>query len=267
MNINKKRALKKQIDEAKASIAKLREQNSPAPKTLGLAYLIESDLEKPELILAIRSITNELQTMAEKVAKIEAQEIMPINDAMKSAFGPEAAERFYRACTESIRSLVDAIQTSKNAVSDEIMRLQGGAVNDIANADADHPEAGLDDAGLDGADPLAGNDMGGGEDMGEEDPLADAGDIAPIPTDGADMGAEAGPELGDDMGDDDMTNAAGRPRKESFISDRKILETFAKQVRGGAKPTAAARVVAERYAIDVSDVRAIVKEAASKKAK
>jgi hypothetical protein len=257
--MNKKKAeLLKQINETKAKLAALRENESKV-RAFGLAKLMESELDKATLVLSVKGISDELQQMAEKVAKMEAEEIMPILDSLKEAFGPELAESFNNAASQNIRNLVEAIKAAKDAIGNEVLRLEGAAngeqVNDMAMAPAD--DMGMDDMGADnmddmGADPMA-NDMGG-EDMDDMD--GDMDDMG-----GSEIGAE------DDLSDDDLLDpAAGRARKESAEfrhasnPDKFVFEAVVSRVKEGHRGPEAARLVAENLGLDLSDVVEIVAE-------
>jgi hypothetical protein len=245
-------AVLRQINETKAKIARLRESQANRPSRF--VQLVESELENYELILAAKAITDKLQDMAEKAASIEVEEVMPILDGMKAAFGPEAAEAFNTAATESLRGLVEALKTAKDQIGNQIIRLEGGDVGEPMNDMGMGDELGGDVA------PEMGADMMGGE-MGD---LGDAPDTDMVPDmdmELPDDGAGLDMELEDPVADD---SAAGRARKESVESlDRAILESFQKTMVSGVKPGAAARAVAEKYDVDVSDVVDIVKEAAA----
>lgn len=242
-----KKLLKKKIQETQNLIAK-RKLRESAPRSLGIALLVESDMQKAELLLATKAITAELQNIAEKIAKIEADDVMPIIDNMKASFGPEAAERFYRASTDSLRKLVDTLQATKSTISDHIMQLEnGGPINDMA---------------------MSGDDMAPEDDFADDtdmDADADA-DVALAGHDDADAPdddmASADEFAQDEFGDAESSSFAGRDRKESFISDRTVLECFRRTMSEGTKASKAAKMVAEELCIDVSDVRAIIKEAA-----
>lgn len=251
MNPTQKASLAKRIDETKQKIAAMRESKNTVP-SLGVAFLIETDMEKASLIMGAKNIASDLQSQAEKLAKVEADQVMPIIDQLKATFGNEAAEGFYRSVTAAIRELVDQIQKTKDVINDQIMSLENGA------------------AGL----PM--NDMqmdAGGDDMPSDDLAAppegelgdDAmGDVPPAPEEG-ELDDEM-PTPDDDAFADDMSNAAGRARREGAEKfEKAILEWFKKSVQLGTRPTAAARIVAEGFKVDLEDVKDLVREAAAAK--
>lgn len=174
-----------------------------------LAFLIEDELEKAEVVLAARSITTELQDFAEKLSMIEAKDIMPMLDQIKTTFGPQAADQFSQVTTAKIRELIGAVQASKNAIDGEIGRMEkmvnGGDGSDAA-IDASLPPPEMDAAAAPGGLPMDGMPPG---DINDE-----------LPPEGAEV------PPAEDIGGDDMAGAsgfAGRPRKESAIKKGRRL--------------------------------------------
>jgi hypothetical protein len=125
------RAKGRHLKEATAKLA----TNKPKMNE-GLAFLIEDALQRSEVVIAAESISEKLQGMAEDLSTIEAKDIMPLNDALTSAFGPQVAQKFNAVATEQIRQLVTAVQTAKSGLDGEILRLkqavESGEVSDIA---------------------------------------------------------------------------------------------------------------------------------------
>lgn len=215
-----------------------------------LSYLIESELEKAEIILAAKSITDSIQKMAENAAKMEAENVMPLNDPIREHYGPEAADKFAEAVGEALRTLTHAISDAKNTISNEIARVQGEVVesNDLDNMGDDEfePEAEGDEMDATGE---------------EDDPFGDIGTDADL-----EGGAEE-PRFDDE----EFANAAGRARKESVETLKKplsdpdalVASEYAKLVREGKSPKRAAMIVTETYAINLNTLIEIV-EAKSK---
>lgn len=249
---DKKAALAKKIVETKSKISALRESTQ---KPTGVALLIETELEKASLIMGAKNIVSDLQTQAEKLAKVEADQLMPIIDQLKTTFGTQAAEGFYRSATSALRELVDQIQKTKDTINDQIVSLENGTqglpMNDMQNDDgSDSMDTGLDNVG----DEL-GDDSDLGDELGGDEAAPELGDEADVTDD----------QFGDENLGDEMTTAAGRARKESVEKfEQAILEFFAKAVKQGYRPSNAAKFVAEGFKVDISDVKQIVREAAGK---
>ena len=172
-----------------------------------LSYLIEAELEKATVLIAAKSITDKLQQIAETLAKMDANDVMPLGDSMRDLFGADEASSFEQAVSEKLRALTEQVRDTKNQIADQIDALESGQpMNDLGNMD-DKDMFGDSDG--DGDAEMGGDDMGGDEGISNDD---DAGDLG--------MGGEADEDMGDDLasafsGGGGM-GAAGRPRKESF---------------------------------------------------
>lgn len=139
-----KKSIRQQLLEAKQKIDK-----KLAERPSDLVKLVESQMENYELIIAAQSITDELQRMAEKSAALEADDIMPLVDGLRSYFGREAATRFNDVTTEAVRGVVEAIQSAKDRIAEEIIRLEnqvdGEPYNDMSMEVSDEAVDNFDD--------------------------------------------------------------------------------------------------------------------------
>jgi hypothetical protein len=231
-----------------------------------MSYLIESALEKAEVVLAAKTITDAIQKMAEAAAKMEADDVMPLNDPIREHFGPEAAAAFSEAVTGKVRELTKILGETKNAISDEIARMQGELSgepqNDLATMD-DGAEIG-DGAADDGQSDLS-------ADIPQDDATAPAMDV---PGDAPAAPADAAPAPADDMPKFDadatgsLSKAAGRARKESaepkgrmlesVNPDRIVAQEYAGMIREGKSALEAATSLTESYGLSINDLVEIV---------
>lgn len=214
----------------------------------GLSYLIESELEKAEIILAARSITDEIQKMAETVAKMDAEDVMPLTDPIRDMFGQEVAKSFSDTVSQHLRDLADKIKETKNVIGDAIAQMESGqsVSNDLTDMGDDVP-----------AEPAAPeSDVAAPPQDGEDDfnPFGDAADTGEAPA----MGEE-----GDDAFD---SKAAGRARKESYeakkpMLESKIVKQYSRLIREGKTANDAANLVARKNKVSVQKVIESVEEA------
>jgi hypothetical protein len=265
----------KKAAEHRSKIKK--ETGRPTPKTKmeesnmavkGLAFLVESELEKAQVVIAAKSILDKLQKMAEDVAKIEADDIMPMLDSMRLTFGPELTDSFNDVTTGRLRQTTEAIKGAKEAITKEVGRLENNVNGEETN------DMGMeDDLGGDLGDELGGDDLGmeGGDDMGLGDVGPDT-EQAPEAPDGAED-LDGGPSDDLDSAFDAAAadTAAGRAKKESIQRnikalsesanpDRLVFETFRRTLKESKDAVRAARAVASAFSIDFQDVVSIVKE-------
>lgn len=218
-------------------------RKSPKTRTLkeermafrtGFARLVENEMEKAEVVLAFKSIIDKFQDIAEKLVKIEAEDMMPNLDALRAAYGPSVADRFYQSMNSKIRGAIETIQSTRAAIDTEVLKLEGVINGEPAN------DMAVDDGGMD-MPP-------------EDDATAPEGDLPPPDAGGDDAGAppaggepppEEEPEI--DLGDEDEEDpvfsdrgapAAGRARKESAAPKGKRLKedgTSFRQMRSRAQ--------------------------------
>lgn len=223
-----------------------------------LSLLIESELEKAEVVLASKAVLDKIQRSVEAIAKIEAEDIMPLLDTIKLSFGPEHAERFSKIASENLRNAVETISATKDSLSTEVMRfekiLNGEPASDMA-FDTQDPQTDLE-ADLEANEP----------EEAPEDDFADAlaDELTQEPEE-----PEEEPDV--DLTEPEVDNAAGRARRESaFIMASPLMEVrdpdayvkkrFRHYVKEGYRPIYAAKAVALECEIDMDDVIEIVRE-------
>lgn len=246
-------------------------------KTGRLTRLIESEMQRAEVVLAAKSISNTLQKMAEQVAKIEADDVMPMMDSLREAFGQQVADQFEKTVIQQIGSMTETLRGARDGIGAEIGRMEGiiegKPADDMSNFGDDDaaPEMGGDMADMGMSDDDAAKDDAE-EDVGEhvEDHSAPHPDADTGPVEQRGKKEDQGFNLEDEMFGDDGSAAGRAPRNESFLKttknpDQHLLEAFTALVKAGVKPAVAGEKLAERYDIDVADVKAAIKEA--KKAK
>jgi hypothetical protein len=212
-----------------------------------------SELEQAEVVLAAKSISEKLQSMAENVAKIEVNDLMPLGDTLRLAFGEQMADSFNKTTSEQLRQLLQYVSTAKVQIDNQILRFEN-----IVNG---NPDAGNDMAMNTGVDANAPpNDMQDGVDVNEPKDSA--------PEQGSDDGMFA-PEDNADGGEPEPEQQAplppeGRARKESFVYlDKVILESFKRMLKEKVNPTRAVKYISERHGVELSEVVNIIKEAKS----
>lgn len=227
-------------------------------KRKSISYLIEAELEKATVLLAAKAITDNLQRIAEQLAKMDANDVMPLGDSMRDLFGADQAASFEQAVSEKLRALTEQVRNTKNEISDQIDALESGQPqNDLGNMGDDDMFGG---EGEDEAPEAMGPTPAEGEEAegGDADPFGMGGGAGEGDTD-ADMGSF------DDAFD--MGGAAGRPTKESYVrkekairegADRRLTREFSKLLREGKSAGEAAKSLAETYAIDIGTVAKII---------
>lgn len=214
--------------------------------------LNENEMDRASLILAAKAVVDDLQDMAEKVAKMEAEGIMPLLDGIRTSFGPEFADRFSDVSTQALRSALESLKTAKEHIGSNIDSMEQivtgeGPGNDMANnlGVPQEPEVAPENDDQSAAEVEGDAAAEPADDAATEDDVEDVfGDEAPV----------------------------GRAQKESAIKDPinmlreskdpdtfLLTETF-KRMKKGMKGLEAINETAAVFGVDAEDIIAIVKE-------
>jgi hypothetical protein len=106
----------------------------------------EQDLQQAQTLIAAKSISDDLQSMAEKVARMGVDDLMPLVDTMKTQFGPEAADAYNEVMKKQLEDLLQSVQTAKDQSDDAVLALQGGSIPGQGTSDIENmpmaPEGG-----------------------------------------------------------------------------------------------------------------------------
>lgn len=223
--------------------------------------IMENEMDQAEIVLAAKAVTDDLQDMAEKIAKLEATSIMPLLDSIRLNFGQQFADQISSDATSSLQAVLDAVKVAKDQIGRNIDNMQQvvtgeGPGNDMSqNAgvpdDTSDPET-IDDA-PDAVDPNS--ELTGPVSTGspEIDPGVKDDDVDDVFSDSP-VGREA---------KESMMNRAVNMLREAADPDAVLLsETIRLSKIIGAKK--AVMEVAKRFSVDAHDIVAIIKDRAKK---
>jgi hypothetical protein len=177
----------KKLEEMKNRLAsrvrKLKEAQA-LEKASSFSVLVEGELERAETLLAAKEMVKKLQDMAEDLAKMQTEDLMPLIDTMKTNFSNEAAENFNTEATEQLQSSLTAVKNAKDHISNSILKLEGKIsdedVNSPSNDMADNTGAGEENGAEEpstvdaGSNPFADEEKKNDEAKPVEDPFAGA---------------------------------------------------------------------------------------------
>jgi hypothetical protein len=231
-----------------------------------LIRLMEDEMDRAELVLAAKAILDKLQDMAEDLAKVEADDVLPLLDGIRSQFGPQYADNLNNAATETMRSALEAVKSAKDKIGQVVQGMEGIVTGDGSNDMA--MNVGTDDEGPADMD----SDMG--DDTSDQQFADDAADAETGDT-GGDAGSdELAGQIDDILGgdEDNGENPEGRTRKESAQSkgnalnesedpDMVLATATLKLVKESKKTISeAASIVAESYGVDIEDITVAVRD-------
>ena len=214
--------------------------------------LKENEMEQAEIVLATKAVTDELQAMAEKLAKIEATSIMPLLDNIRTNFGPQYADQLSADATTSLQAVLDAVKHAKDQIGKNINNMQ-----QIVTGEG------------------MGNDMATNVGVPDEAPAAPAAPAAPeapakpakpatpdLPSDGDIDDAFSDAPVGREAKESAFTRATNMLRESADPDQILLSETVRLSKKLGAK--AAVMEVAKRFSVDAQDIVAIIRERSKK---
>jgi hypothetical protein len=126
----------------------------------GYRVVVENEeVQKSQVVLAAQDLIDRIQKMLEDVSKMNVEELNAVVQGIKNEFGGEQGEAFNQTVGEALRSLQDALNSSRDSLTTAL----GTVTGEISGA----PAGGMggDMMGGDMGDMPPGGDMGG--DMAE----------------------------------------------------------------------------------------------------
>lgn len=122
------------------------------------------NLEQAEIVLAIQDMVDDIMGMAEDLASMQVQKLMPIVAKMKTSFGVDKAQAFENAANQSLSSALETIKSTNDSMTNALAVLQGKAAPTSMATDL----APVDDTSMGDLDGNAGHDAASGP---ENEPL------------------------------------------------------------------------------------------------
>lgn len=92
-----------------------------------LSKLFESEMEKAEIALAVRDISDKLQKVASDLSRTSVDDVPAIVERIKASHGVDAGNEFGSKVTEQINDLIKVVLDSKSAIDDQALVLSGDA--------------------------------------------------------------------------------------------------------------------------------------------
>jgi len=96
-------------------------------------YLIESNLEKSEVTLAVQSIADNIQDMVKKLSKVQIEDIGPLMDRIKASFGIEKADEFNHSLSEKLTNAIEQLTSLRNDINTEALKISGDVAANFEN--------------------------------------------------------------------------------------------------------------------------------------
>lgn len=122
-----------------------------------LSILLESEMERAEVVLAVKSLTNDLQTMAQKISKMQIEEVSALTERIKAEFGIETGEDFANNTTSILQNILTSIQNGKSEIDNSALILSGDYSRSESMFDGDVSDKNMEDE-IETDDMFAGHD-------------------------------------------------------------------------------------------------------------
>ena len=118
----------------KEKIEEVKKDVNPRSVTLeNFRTLMEQDLDQAELVLASKDMVDRLQKMAEDLASMQVEDLMPLVDAMRESFGTEQANMFSQTADTILAAALETIKTTREGMDQAVLVLtgEGAPTNDM----------------------------------------------------------------------------------------------------------------------------------------
>ena len=117
----------------------------------------EVDVEQAEVVMAVRSLADDVQSQIERISDMMNKDVPAIADQMRAEQGATAAQQFSDTISGNLGTYLEAARACKSSIDSQVMSLSGEAPADVG---------GLGDTGLSGMDaPADTGDAGGDLDL------------------------------------------------------------------------------------------------------
>ena len=172
---DKQKKLPPQLQKAIAKKQGDKPKDKVEEKVQSLKALLEQEVEQAEIVIAAKSLVDELQDMIEQLGKMQNDELGAVVDQMSYQYGADKASAFNASVATQLETLLASAKTAKEAVNNEVLVLTGEAPAPSEMGPADSDLGAMDDDGEDLEAPA--DDLTGGDDSAsgpEEEPLGRA---------------------------------------------------------------------------------------------
>lgn len=205
-----------------------------------MTKLYENEMDQAQLVLAAKAVIDDLQNIAEKLAKMEADGILPLLDKIRLQFGQELATDLGTTASENLNSAFEAVKSSKESIGQVITRMESLVTGETAPNDM------ATDTGAD--------DDSGAESAPEEAPTEDQATESDVD----DVFGDSDEPMGRATKESVETNT--KALRESTNPDSVLVRDLMNRVKSGKSVHAALKETAQNYGVDFDDVFHIAKE-------
>jgi len=101
--------------------------------------LLESNLEKSEIVLAVQNIADEIQKMIKKLGEIKLENISPLSDRIKAVYGVKSAEQFTSSISTNLAQAIEQLSSVREEINTKSLVLSGDVAESDMESDLTEP--------------------------------------------------------------------------------------------------------------------------------
>lgn len=81
-----------------------------------LSVLLENEIEEAEVVAAARNFGSQLQSMVEKIGRLQNEDLGPVVDQMRLSFGNDTAQQFFNSVNGELQTILDNLRSAKDNI-------------------------------------------------------------------------------------------------------------------------------------------------------
>lgn len=94
-----------------------------------LSELFESAIEKAELVLGVKAITDEMQSMTQKISKMQIEDVSALTERLKAEFGVAVGDKFQNEVNTILTGILSTLQSGKATLDNKALELSGDSTS------------------------------------------------------------------------------------------------------------------------------------------
>ena len=137
--------------------------------------LLEGEMEKAQLVMAVKDMVDRVQGMVEDLSKMKVEDLVALSDKMRDEFGQESSSNFINNAGTTLTNAIDTLTNARTELDNAALGLTGQVAPELPGAtpDAENTELPMDPSAADempGASPEddMSNGPGSGSELGRE---------------------------------------------------------------------------------------------------
>lgn len=109
--------------------------------------LLESEVEQAEVLISAKSFGDQLQTMMEKLGRLQNEDLPPVGDQMREVYGMHISQAFMDMMMEQMNQIMSELRATKEKIDSMVSDIARGTMptNDMDDVGEEDLDLGIDD--------------------------------------------------------------------------------------------------------------------------